>query len=67
MVANSDMAVCLSAVRPDLMALCDQLVQQLSQADQQRGRLLEAVLAELRIAGAPTTCWPAPLLPLGES
>jgi hypothetical protein len=46
MVANSDMAVCLAAVRPDLMALCDQLEQQLSQADQQRRRLLEAVLAE---------------------
>ena len=46
MVANSDMTVCLSAVRPDLMALCDQLEQQLSQADQQRRRLLEAVLAE---------------------
>ena len=30
----------------ELMALCDQLEQQLSQADQQRGRLLEAVLAE---------------------
>ena len=29
-----------------LMALCDQLEQQLSQADQQRRRLLEAVLAE---------------------
>jgi hypothetical protein len=28
------------------MALCDQLEQQLSQADQQRRRLLEAVLAE---------------------
>ncbi len=30
----------------ELMALCDQLEQHLSQADQQRGRLLEAVLAE---------------------
>jgi type I restriction enzyme S subunit len=30
----------------ELMALCDQLEQQLSQADQQRLRLLEAVLAE---------------------
>ena len=29
-----------------LLALCDQLVQQLSQADQQRRRLLETVLAE---------------------
>jgi len=29
-----------------LLALCDQLEQQLSQADQQRRRLLEAVLAE---------------------
>jgi len=46
MVANSDMAVCFAAVRPDLMALCDQLEQQLSQAEQQRRRLLEAVLAE---------------------
>jgi hypothetical protein len=46
MVANSDMAVCLSAVRPELLALCDQLEQQLNQADQQRRRLLEAVLAE---------------------
>jgi hypothetical protein len=40
MVANSDVAVCLAAVRPDLMARCDQLEQQLSQADQQRRRLL---------------------------
>jgi len=46
MVANSDMAVCLAAVRPELMALCDQLEKQISQADQQRRRLLEAVLAE---------------------
>jgi hypothetical protein len=45
-VAKSDIAVFLAAVRPDLMALCDQLEQQLSQADQQRRRLLEAVLAE---------------------
>ena len=30
----------------ELMALCDQLEQQLSQADQQRRRLLEALLAE---------------------
>jgi len=30
----------------ELMALCDQLEQQLSQAGQQRRRLLEAVLAE---------------------
>jgi type I restriction enzyme S subunit len=30
----------------ELMALCDQLEQQLSQADQQRRRLLEAVVAE---------------------
>jgi type I restriction enzyme S subunit len=30
----------------ELMALCDQLELQLSQADQQRRRLLEAVLAE---------------------
>jgi type I restriction enzyme S subunit len=30
----------------ELMALCDQLEQQLCQADQQRRRLLEAVLAE---------------------
>jgi type I restriction enzyme S subunit len=29
-----------------LMALCDQLEQQLSHADQQRRRLLEALLAE---------------------
>jgi hypothetical protein len=29
-----------------LMALCDQLEQQLNKADQQRRRLLEAVLAE---------------------
>jgi len=40
MVAKSDMAVCLAAVRPDLMALCDPLEQQLNQADQQRRRLL---------------------------
>jgi hypothetical protein len=30
----------------ELIDLCDQLEQQLSQADQQRRRLLEAVLAE---------------------
>ena len=30
----------------ELMALCDQLEQQLNQAEQQRRRLLEAVLAE---------------------
>jgi type I restriction enzyme S subunit len=30
----------------ELMALCDQLEQQLNQADQQRRRLLEALLAE---------------------
>lgn len=30
----------------DLMALCDQLGQQLCQADQQRRRLLEAVFSE---------------------
>jgi type I restriction enzyme S subunit len=30
----------------ELMVLCDQLEQQLNQADQQRRRLLEAVLAE---------------------
>jgi hypothetical protein len=40
------MAAHSSADRPDLMALCDQLEQQLSQADQQRRRLLKAVLAE---------------------
>jgi type I restriction enzyme, S subunit len=34
----------------DLMALCDQLEQQLNQADQQRRRLLEAVLAEALVA-----------------
>ena len=53
MVANSDMAVCLAAVRPDLMALCDQLEQQLNQADQQRRRLLEAVLAEALQSSKP--------------
>jgi single-stranded DNA-specific DHH superfamily exonuclease len=53
MVANSDMAVCLAAVRPELMALCDQLEQQLSQADQQRRRLLEAVLAEALQSSTP--------------
>jgi hypothetical protein len=53
MVANSDMAVCLAAVRPDLMALCDQLEQQLSQAEQQRRRLLEAVLAEALQSSEP--------------
>ena len=53
MVANSDMAVCLSAVRPELLALCDQLEQQLSQADQQRRRLLEAVLAEALQSSKP--------------
>jgi type I restriction enzyme S subunit len=38
----------------ELMALCDQLEQQLSQADQQRRRLLEAVLAEA-LVGRLTT------------
>ena len=46
MGANSDMAAHSSADRPDLMGLCDQLEQQLSQAELQRRRLLEAVLAE---------------------
>ena len=53
MVANSDMAVFFAAVRPELMALCDQLEQQLNQADQQRGRLLEAVLAEALQSSKP--------------
>jgi hypothetical protein len=35
-----------AADRTEIMALCDQLEQQLSQADQQRRRLLEAVFAE---------------------
>jgi hypothetical protein len=48
------MAVFLAAVRPDLMALCDQLEQQLSQADQQRRRLLEALLAEALDGRLPT-------------
>jgi type I restriction enzyme S subunit len=38
----------------ELMALCDQLEQQLSQADQQRRRLLEAVLAEALDGRLPT-------------
>ena len=37
----------------ELMALCDQLEQQLSQADQQRRRLLEAVLAEALVEPEP--------------
>jgi type I restriction enzyme S subunit len=37
----------------ELMALCDQLEQRLSQADQQRGRLLEAVLAEALQSSKP--------------
>ena len=37
-----------------LMALCDQLEQQLSQADQQRRRLLEALLAEALGGRLPT-------------
>jgi type I restriction enzyme S subunit len=37
-----------------LMALCDQLEQQLNQADQQRRRLLEAVLAEALGGRLPT-------------
>jgi type I restriction enzyme S subunit len=37
----------------ELMALCDQLEQQLSQADQQRRRLLEAVLAEALQSSTP--------------
>lgn len=53
MVANSDMAVCLAAVRPELMALCDQLEQQLNLADQQRRRLLDAVLAEALQSSTP--------------
>ena len=39
----------------ELMALCDQLEQQLSQADQQRRRLLEADLAEALGGRLPTT------------
>ena len=35
-----------AADRTEIMALCDQLERQLSQAEQQRRRLLEAVLAE---------------------
>ncbi|MFO0139558.1 MAG: restriction endonuclease subunit S, partial [Cyanobacteriota bacterium] len=38
----------------ELMALCDQLEQQLNQADQQRRRLLEAVLAEALGGRLPT-------------
>ncbi len=38
----------------ELMALCDQLEQQLNQADQQRRRLLEAVLAEALGGKLPT-------------
>ncbi|MCX5952731.1 MAG: restriction endonuclease subunit S [Cyanobacteria bacterium] len=38
----------------ELMALCDQLEQQLCQADQQRRRLLEAVLAEALGGRLPT-------------
>jgi len=38
----------------ELMALCDQLEQQLSQADQQRRRLLEALLAEALDGRLPT-------------
>jgi type I restriction enzyme S subunit len=37
----------------ELMALCDQLEQRLSQADQQRRRLLEAVLAEALRSSEP--------------
>jgi type I restriction enzyme S subunit len=37
----------------ELMALCDQLEQQLNQADQQRKRLLEAVLAEALVEPEP--------------
>jgi len=37
----------------ELMALCDQLERQLSQADQQRRRLLEAVLAEALQSSKP--------------
>ena len=37
-----------------LMALCDQLEQQLNQADQQRRRLLEALLAEALGGRLPT-------------
>jgi type I restriction enzyme S subunit len=37
----------------ELMALCDQLEQQLSQADQQRRRLLEALLAEALQSSKP--------------
>jgi hypothetical protein len=36
------------------MALCDQLEQQLSQTDQQRRRLLEALLAEALGGRLPT-------------
>jgi type I restriction enzyme S subunit len=37
----------------ELMALCDQLEQQLSQADQQRRRLLEAVVAKALQSSKP--------------
>lgn len=37
----------------ELMALCDQLEQQLSQADQNRRRLLEAVLQEALTESQP--------------
>jgi hypothetical protein len=43
MEASSDMTAPSAADRTEIMALCDQLEQQLSQADQQRRRLLEAV------------------------
>ena len=46
MVANSDMAAHTCMDRSDLMALINQLEQQLHQADQQRRWLLEAMLAE---------------------
>jgi len=44
----------IAAKVDELMALCDQLEQQLNQADQQRRRLLEAVLAEALGGRLPT-------------
>jgi len=45
MEVRCEIVVAVVAKVDELMALCDQLEQQLSQADQQSRRLLEAVLA----------------------
>jgi hypothetical protein len=54
MEVRCEIVVAVVAKVDELMALCDQLEQQLSQADQQSRRLLEAVLAEALGGRLPT-------------